>query len=216
MDEKIKKLDEELARYKEQIRRTRPGPSQEAIKARAIRLLKHKRMFVPTPCLSVSVPSISVTIIFTFVICLLLGLLFPIHIIMLVAMSPEIVAAGSRYPLILYRFEIAHLPLRYEEQRNMLYNQTYNLDQVTFAADGLKDAQQTVMFSNLSSSKFIHVHNAHVYTVWFLFPFSQMNAMKAANKELKGMMKTVKIEEIDVCCYPFSAPNTFRFCYIHF
>jgi hypothetical protein len=27
----------------------------------------------------------------------------------------------------------------------------------------------------------------------------QMNAMKAANKELKGMMKTVKIEDIDVC-----------------
>ncbi|ONM30820.1 SNF7 family protein [Zea mays] len=49
----------------------------------------------------------------------------------------------------------------------MLYNQTYNLDQVGFAADGLKDAQQT------------------------------MNAMKAANKELKGMMKTVKIDEID-------------------
>jgi charged multivesicular body protein 5 len=37
-----------------------------------------------------------------------------------------------------------------------LYNQTYNLDQVAFAADGLKDAQQTVMSSNLSSSKFIH------------------------------------------------------------
>jgi hypothetical protein len=32
----------------------------------------------------------------------------------------------------------------YEEQRNMLYNQTYNLDQAGFAADGLKDAQQTV------------------------------------------------------------------------
>jgi hypothetical protein len=46
VDEKIKKLDEELARYKDQIRKTRPGPSQEAIKARAIRLLKHKRMFV--------------------------------------------------------------------------------------------------------------------------------------------------------------------------
>lgn len=99
VDEKIKKLDEELARYKEQIRKTRPGPSQEAIKARAIRLLKHKRM--------------------------------------------------------------------YEEQRNMLYNQTYNLDQVSFTTNGLKDAQLT------------------------------MNAMKAANKELKGMMKTVKIEDID-------------------
>jgi charged multivesicular body protein 5 len=76
VDEKIRKLDEELGRYKEQIRRTRPGPSQDAIKARAVRLLKHKRM--------------------------------------------------------------------YEEQRTVLYNQTYNLDQVGFAADGIKDAQQTV------------------------------------------------------------------------
>jgi hypothetical protein len=31
-----------------------------------------------------------------------------------------------------------------------------------------------------------------------------MNAMKAANKELKGMMKTVKIEDIDVCGLAFA------------
>ncbi|KAH0878532.1 hypothetical protein HID58_065926 [Brassica napus] len=31
----------------------------------------------------------------------------------------------------------------YEGQRDMLYNQTFNLDQVSFAAEGLKDAQQT-------------------------------------------------------------------------
>ncbi|XP_038977095.1 vacuolar protein sorting-associated protein 60.2-like [Phoenix dactylifera] len=98
-DEKIKKLDAELARYKEQIKKTRPGPAQEAVKARAMRVLKQKRM--------------------------------------------------------------------YEGQRDMLYNQTFNLDQVSFAAEGLKDAQQT------------------------------MSALKSANKELKGMMKTVKIEDID-------------------
>jgi hypothetical protein len=51
----------------------------------------------------------------------------------------------------------------------MLYNQTYNLDQVGFAADGLKDAQQTVMPLNLSSSKFIHIHNAHVYMECFFY-----------------------------------------------
>lgn len=33
---------------------------------------------------------------------------------------------------------------RYEGQRDMLFNQTYNLDQVSFAAEGIKDAQQTV------------------------------------------------------------------------
>jgi charged multivesicular body protein 5 len=99
VDEKIKRLDVELSRYKEQLKRTRPGPAQEAVKARAMRVLKQKRM--------------------------------------------------------------------YEGQRDMLYNQTFNLDQVAFASEGIKDAQQT------------------------------MTALKSANKELKGMMKTVKIQDID-------------------
>ncbi|RVW44551.1 Vacuolar protein sorting-associated protein 60.2 [Vitis vinifera] len=76
VDEKITRLDAELSKYKEQIKRTRPGPAQEAVKARAMRVLKQKRM--------------------------------------------------------------------YEGQRDMLYNQTFNLDQVSFAAEGIKDAQQTV------------------------------------------------------------------------
>ncbi|KAF5200726.1 Charged multivesicular body protein 5-like [Thalictrum thalictroides] len=99
VDEKIKRLDTELSKYKEQLKKTRPGPAQEAVKARAMRVLKQKRM--------------------------------------------------------------------YEGQRDMLYNQTFNLDQVAFAAEGIKDAQQT------------------------------MTALKSANKELKGMMKTVKIQDID-------------------
>lgn len=44
VDEKIKRLDVELSRYKEQLKRTRPGPAQEAVKARAMRVLKQKRM----------------------------------------------------------------------------------------------------------------------------------------------------------------------------
>ena len=47
VDEKIKKLDAELSRYKEQIKKTRPGPAQEAVKARAMRVLKQKRMYDP-------------------------------------------------------------------------------------------------------------------------------------------------------------------------
>lgn len=31
----------------------------------------------------------------------------------------------------------------------MLYNQTFNLDQVAFAAEGIKDAQQTVRVRDL-------------------------------------------------------------------
>uniref|UniRef100_A0A804KVD6 Charged multivesicular body protein 5 n=2 Tax=Musa acuminata subsp. malaccensis TaxID=214687 RepID=A0A804KVD6_MUSAM len=45
VDEKIKKLDAELARYKEQINKTRPDPAQEAVKARAMRVLKRRRMY---------------------------------------------------------------------------------------------------------------------------------------------------------------------------
>ncbi|KAF0914593.1 hypothetical protein E2562_030666 [Oryza meyeriana var. granulata] len=47
VDEKIKKLDAELARYKDQIKKTSPSPAQEPIKARAMRLLKQRRMYLP-------------------------------------------------------------------------------------------------------------------------------------------------------------------------
>ncbi|CAL9058381.1 unnamed protein product [Musa banksii] len=49
----------------------------------------------------------------------------------------------------------------------MLHNQTFNLDQVAFATEGIKDAEQT------------------------------MSALKSANKELKGMMKIVNTSDID-------------------
>lgn len=37
----------------------------------------------------------------------------------------------------------------------MLYNQTFNLDQVSFATEGIKDAQQTVYYAYpILSNKF--------------------------------------------------------------
>lgn len=44
VDEKIQKLDAELARYRDQMKKTRPGPAMDAIKARAMRVLKQKKM----------------------------------------------------------------------------------------------------------------------------------------------------------------------------
>ncbi|GJP48173.1 hypothetical protein CLOM_g7447 [Closterium sp. NIES-68] len=44
LDDKIRKLEAELVRYRDQIKRTRPGPAQEALKARAMRVLKQKKM----------------------------------------------------------------------------------------------------------------------------------------------------------------------------
>lgn len=45
LNEKIKKLDAEMARYRDQLKKTRPGPAQAAIKQRAMRVLKQKRMY---------------------------------------------------------------------------------------------------------------------------------------------------------------------------
>merc|ERR1712118_17711 len=45
LDDKIKKLDIELHKFREQMSRVRPGPAQTAIKKRALRVLKQKRLY---------------------------------------------------------------------------------------------------------------------------------------------------------------------------
>ncbi|KAG5648854.1 hypothetical protein DXG03_000203 [Asterophora parasitica] len=42
---KVRKLDAELGRYKEQMGKLRPGPGKDAIQQRALRTLKQKRMY---------------------------------------------------------------------------------------------------------------------------------------------------------------------------
>ncbi|KAK6135949.1 hypothetical protein DH2020_030287 [Rehmannia glutinosa] len=163
VDEKIKRLDAELARYKDQIKKTRPGPAQEAVKARAMRVLKQKRInllhvndcmgdlhFVPELESSNSYSKLNEV---EGEECL--SSLWETAFILLIS-----------YIIVMLKCPSTVL-IKYEGQRDMLYNQTFNLDQVAFAAEGIKDAQQT------------------------------MSALKSANKELKGMMKTVKIQDID-------------------
>ncbi|GMH46141.1 hypothetical protein BSKO_14105 [Bryopsis sp. KO-2023] len=91
IDEKIRKLDEQLVKARTQISRTRPGASQEMAKRRALQILKQKRM--------------------------------------------------------------------YEGQRDQLYQQQYNLEQVAFTTESVKDTVSTVQ------------------------------ALKGAHKELKTQMK---------------------------
>ncbi|PSC76394.1 charged multivesicular body 5-like isoform B [Micractinium conductrix] len=45
LDEKIRKLDEQLAKHRDIIKKTRPGPAQEAAKRRALTVLKQKRLY---------------------------------------------------------------------------------------------------------------------------------------------------------------------------
>mmetsp|Transcript_18591 Transcript_18591/g.46248 ORF Transcript_18591/g.46248 Transcript_18591/m.46248 type:complete len:229 (+) Transcript_18591:110-796(+) len=85
VDEKIKKLDLELAKHREIIKKTRPGPALEAAKRRAIQVLKQRRL--------------------------------------------------------------------YEGQREQLYNQQFNLEQVSFAAQSAKDTVQQVQAMQSASKE---------------------------------------------------------------
>lgn len=92
LDERIKKLDAELIKHREAIKKLRPGPAQEAAKQRALRVLRQKKM--------------------------------------------------------------------YEGQRNQLYDQQFNLEQVAFTQESMKDTAD------------------------------QVKAMKAANQGLKTAFKS--------------------------
>lgn len=45
VDEKIKKLDDELLKYKQQMAKMKPGPARKQIEARALRTLKQKKLY---------------------------------------------------------------------------------------------------------------------------------------------------------------------------
>eukprot|EP01089_Gocevia_fonbrunei_P021514 TRINITY_DN8388_c0_g1_i1.p1 TRINITY_DN8388_c0_g1~~TRINITY_DN8388_c0_g1_i1.p1 ORF type:complete len:236 (-),score=62.04 TRINITY_DN8388_c0_g1_i1:52-759(-) len=45
LDEKIRKLETELVKYREQMKRIRPGPAQNGIKKRAMQILQQKKMY---------------------------------------------------------------------------------------------------------------------------------------------------------------------------
>lgn len=45
LDEKIRKLDQQLIQHRETIRRTRPGPAQDAAKRRALVVMKQKKLY---------------------------------------------------------------------------------------------------------------------------------------------------------------------------
>ena len=45
LDTKIQKLDKELARYTEQMKKMKPGPAKQAVQKRALGILKQKKMY---------------------------------------------------------------------------------------------------------------------------------------------------------------------------
>lgn len=45
VEKKIGKLDQELAKYKDQMKKMRDGPAKNAVKQKALRVLKQKRMY---------------------------------------------------------------------------------------------------------------------------------------------------------------------------
>merc|ERR1719267_385334 len=45
LDTKIGKLDKELARYTDQMKKMKPGPAKQAVQKRALAILKQKKMY---------------------------------------------------------------------------------------------------------------------------------------------------------------------------
>mmetsp|Transcript_4534 Transcript_4534/g.8966 ORF Transcript_4534/g.8966 Transcript_4534/m.8966 type:complete len:199 (+) Transcript_4534:579-1175(+) len=45
LDQKIMKLDKELARYTEQMKKMKPGPAKQSVQKRAVAILKQKKMY---------------------------------------------------------------------------------------------------------------------------------------------------------------------------
>ncbi len=45
LDTKIQKMDKELARYTDQLKKMKPGPAKQAVQKRAMALLKQKKMY---------------------------------------------------------------------------------------------------------------------------------------------------------------------------
>lgn len=76
LDEKIRKLDEQLLKHRDNIRKTRPGPAQQAAQQRAMAVLRQKK--------------------------------------------------------------------QYEQQRDQLYTQQYNVESVSYTMESMKDNVQTV------------------------------------------------------------------------
>jgi len=99
LDTKIMKLDKELARYIEQMKKMKPGPAKSSVQKRAQNILKQKKM--------------------------------------------------------------------YEAQKEQTMNQAFNMEQVKFAQEGLKDSASTVA------------------------------AMKEANKALKKDFKKISVSQVE-------------------
>ncbi|KAJ5079396.1 charged multivesicular body protein [Anaeramoeba ignava] len=98
LDEKIKKLDQQLSEYRAKMKKTRPGPALNSLKKRALTILKQKKM--------------------------------------------------------------------YEQQRDSLSQQTFNMEQITFTQQTLKDTVVTV------------------------------NAMKSANTNLKAQFQEIDVDDV--------------------
>jgi len=99
VDQKIMKLDKELMRYVDQMKKMKPGPAKAQVQKRAAAILKQKKM--------------------------------------------------------------------YENQKSNMMDQAFNLDQIAFATEGIKETANTV------------------------------SAMKDANKDLKKQMKNIKIDQVE-------------------
>lgn len=113
LEDKIKKLDAELIKYRQQMQRMRPGPAQNGIKQRALKVMKQKKMYacVYPICMRV---------------CVCMRAYGDIH-------ARTYASLPASRALVL----VGHL--RYEQQRDQLMGQSFNLEQANMMTQTMQD-----------------------------------------------------------------------------
>ena len=143
LDEKIRKLDEQLAKHKEAIKKCRPGPAQEAAKRRALgvsltaapRDCPKGHMRAPVECCASQRMVVRI-----WVRGARGGVADPVGRVTLVRTCARTV------------LQVLKQKRMYESQREQLYNQQFNVDQTAFTMESAKDSIQTVQAMKVCDS----------------------------------------------------------------
>ena len=128
LDEKIRKLDEQLVKHRDTIKKTRAGPAQDAAKRRALGVLSHPVSLTKT------------TQLWQGRLKLKRGISSRKE---REPMMGEVTGRESFYAEAFF-CQVLKQKKMLEGQRDQLYNQQYNMEQTSFALESMKDSVNQV------------------------------------------------------------------------
>ena len=150
LDEKIRKLDAQLMQHRENIRKTRPGPAQEAAKRRALGVCMH-----PAPASHVmqrrkhSRKSRLFAVAFIMHYTSMCIRSYSTHLRRMLAAPPLQEVRNCAYACV----QVMKQKKLYEQQRDQLYGQQFNVEQTAFVVQSARDTAHTVTAMQAASKE---------------------------------------------------------------